>query len=920
MPSVGLLGRNLVRQVGTMNEYGGSNEERCDCCPYGYHIDLDFVPFSKKMLSREGDYERLKQLKDKWRSERKSMDTLLGVDYISTPSSKICLSPNNLSATLSRATKDVWRERSSWKSKNVRSLGSDDTDLARNGSSSSSELLLENGLSEAVTDFEEALQRTRPQSKILSYEIPDSQKFHTFPRIKTPALRDPVTGTTSNLTAVSNIFSNRATSGSTSTNSASTVVMRDSLVRHSSMEMVKRSQDLGELEPQLFSRVGRAGDGDEHETKFVELERQVKLIPELETKLKDLAAEKRQLLQLLEIERSKCASMTKDLLNNTTNKAPTTVKRLSTRDAGVQKSVATRDVGVTHIMPRMRTIAVGGNVDISTWERSSRGESCSPTGSSNGTLRRRVKTFDAGVQVKDYDFPSSDPVPVLQIVEGVEFGVQVDTNLDEPMKAPPRKKHAGTMAKPVTSDVGMFHKPTQRDAGSAMDTEPAKPIKPRVKHVGISATLDEDKPKVPDKVKPNRAIATNTDRLRVTSIGCNTTAEGKPRATSSSSQTDNVEPSTTTPTIAGVLKKRTMTLPFSTASSSPSVLQKSPGDTKGLSKIPRLTSPLSSPGVQQRVNAVSSPNPDRSESPASSASSGTHSPSPAAAESLVNYSPIHRKPAYQRSDTYIKELYLPERSHFGPLEPLEEEDREGPRSSSASSSSGFVPLQERREKISPSKEMQAALKVLNDALLRGKTTEQVTNAISIILHEWFRVAGTKTANPFDVEDYLDSFEIYSPQLLRYIVNMPDGNGNTALHYAVSHGNFDVVSILLDSKVCDPNKANKAGYTSIMLVALANISCEAHRQVVRRLFSLGDVNIKAAQHGQTALMLGASHGRFDTIRLLLEAGADINIQDEDGSTALMCAAEHGHMKIVKYLLAHPDCNPHITDNDGSTAFR
>lgn len=45
---------------------------------------------------------------------------------------------------------------------------------------------------------------------------------------------------------------------------------------------LQRSQDLGELEPQLFSRVGRAGDGDEHETKFVELERQVKLIPELE--------------------------------------------------------------------------------------------------------------------------------------------------------------------------------------------------------------------------------------------------------------------------------------------------------------------------------------------------------------------------------------------------------------------------------------------------------------------------------------------------------------------------------------------------------------------------------------------------------------------------------------------------------------
>lgn len=78
-----------------------------------------------------------------------------------------------------------------------------------------------------------------------------------------------------------------------------------------------------------------------------------------------------------------------------------------------------------------------------------------------------------------------------------------------------------------------------------------------------------------------------------------------------------------------------------------------------------------------------------------------------------------------------------------------------------------------------------------------------------------------------------------------------------MHYAVSHGNFDVVSILLDSKVCDPNKANKAGYTSVMLVSLAKILTETHRQVVRRLFSLGDVNIKAAQ---VSLTLGNSSFR------------------------------------------------------------
>lgn len=55
------------------------------------------------------------------------------------------------------------------------------------------------------------------------------------------------------------------------------------------------------------------------------------------------------------------------------------------------------------------------------------------------------------------------------------------------------------------------------------------------------------------------------------------------------------------------------------------------------------------------------------------------------------------------------------------------------------------------------------------------------------------------------------------------------------------------------------------------------------------------------------MLAVSHGNLDMVQMLIEAGADINIQDEDGSTSLMCAAEHGHIDIVKYLLAQPDCD-------------
>jgi len=233
----------------------------------------------------------------------------------------------------------------------------------------------------------------------------------------------------------------------------------------------------------------------------------------------------------------------------------------------------------------------------------------------------------------------------------------------------------------------------------------------------------------------------------------------------------------------------------------------------------------------------------------------------------------------------------------------------------------FAPIDDNRTKLKPSKEMKAALKVLNDSLSRGvsRSNAQVTNAVNIIQQEWFKTSSTKQSNPLDVEDYLDSIEEMSKELLSHVVNLTDVNGNTALHYSVSHGNFDVVSILLDSKVANCNILNKAGYTCSMLISLAVLANETHRAVVNRLFSTSDLNLRASQHGQTALMLAVSHGRLDMVELLVEAGADLNIRDEDGSTALMCAAEHGHLEIVKYLLQHPDINIGATDNDGLSAL-
>ena len=68
---------------------------------------------------------------------------------------------------------------------------------------------------------------------------------------------------------------------------------------------------------------------------------------------------------------------------------------------------------------------------------------------------------------------------------------------------------------------------------------------------------------------------------------------------------------------------------------------------------------------------------------------------------------------------------------------------------------------------------------------------------------------------------------------------------------MSHGNFDVVSLLLDTGVVDVNQCNKAGYTAVMLASLADVQTDAQRDVVLRLFRSGNVNLQASQvHTQT----------------------------------------------------------------------
>uniref|UniRef100_A0A3P8Z3H5 KN motif and ankyrin repeat domains 4 n=1 Tax=Esox lucius TaxID=8010 RepID=A0A3P8Z3H5_ESOLU len=182
----------------------------------------------------------------------------------------------------------------------------------------------------------------------------------------------------------------------------------------------------------------------------------------------------------------------------------------------------------------------------------------------------------------------------------------------------------------------------------------------------------------------------------------------------------------------------------------------------------------------------------------------------------------------------------------------------------------------------------------------------------VLFQVWFRVAAEEDSRAKQVAMYLREVRMATPSLLPFLVNMADDNGNTALHYSVSHTNYMIVSLLLDTGVCEVDLQNKAGYTAVMLASLTAPGDSGDMEVVRRLMELGDVNARANQGGQSALILAARHGRALMVRLLLRYGAEPNAQDNQGATALMCACERGHTHIVRLLLDRAECDTSLMD--------
>lgn len=98
-----------------------------------------------------------------------------------------------------------------------------------------------------------------------------------------------------------------------------------------------------------------------------------------------------------------------------------------------------------------------------------------------------------------------------------------------------------------------------------------------------------------------------------------------------------------------------------------------------------------------------------------------------------------------------------------------------------------------------------------------------------------------------------------------------------------------------------------------LAAAANGNTAA----VKSLLANG-IDVDTKTPSLTALMWAASGGHTDTVRVLLDADADVNAIADDGSTPLMHAVLSGNVDTVKVLL-DAGADVHTKNNIGVTAL-
>ncbi|XP_008850334.2 protein phosphatase 1 regulatory subunit 12A isoform X3 [Nannospalax galili] len=171
------------------------------------------------------------------------------------------------------------------------------------------------------------------------------------------------------------------------------------------------------------------------------------------------------------------------------------------------------------------------------------------------------------------------------------------------------------------------------------------------------------------------------------------------------------------------------------------------------------------------------------------------------------------------------------------------------------------------------------------------------------------------------------------------INQPDNEGWIPLHAAASCGYLDIAEFLI-GQGAHVGAVNSEGDTPLDIaeeeameellqneVNRQGVDIEAARKEEERIMlrdarqwlNSGHISdIRHAKSGGTALHVAAAKGYTEVLKLLIQAGYDVNIKDYDGWTPLHAAAHWGKEEACRILVDNL-CDMEMVNKVGQTAF-